>query len=77
MFNMEQASVVKSRELILYCCRSITSASVCGTKAYNRSLNGGLCPSERTIRLARPTAPGGYKVVLAPYSPKDAQGLSG
>jgi hypothetical protein len=66
-----------SCELILSCRRSLTSASVCGTKAYNRSLNGGLCPAERTVRLARPTAQGSYKVVLAPYSPKDAQGLQG
>ena len=59
--------------------RYLASARVCDTKypTYNKAVNGGLCPSSGSFQLSRPTAPGQYKVVVVPWSPRNALGLQG
>jgi cathepsin B len=58
---------------------SLASAPVCAAAypAYNPAVNGGLCPSSGSFQLPRPTAPGQYKVVVVPWSPRNAQGQQG
>ncbi len=59
--------------------RKVTSALICGSTypSYNPSANGGLCPSKGSFQLSRPTAPGQYKIAVAPFSPRDSKGLQG
>jgi hypothetical protein len=55
------------------------SATVCGStyRTYSATVNGGLCPSSGTFTLTPPTAAGMYKIVVAPFSPPDANGIYG
>ena len=55
---------------------SQASAYVCG-QTYNSTRQGGLCPPTGSLRLSRPSTPGQYKIVVAPYSPPNSLGLSG
>ena len=59
--------------------RSISSTPVCGSTypGYDPAANGGLCPSQGSFELSRPTAPGQYKIAVVPFSPKDSNGLKG
>jgi hypothetical protein len=58
---------------------ALASAPVCGAThpSYSRAVNGGLCPSSGSFQLARPAAPGRYKVVVVPWSPRNALGQQG
>ena len=56
--------------------KAAASTPVCSS-GYNPLLAGGLCPPTGTLRLARPAAPGQYKIAVAPYSPPNAQGVQG
>jgi len=58
---------------------SVASSPVCGSTYpnYDPATNGGLCPSQGSFELSRPTAPGQYKIVVVPFSPRDSNGLSG
>ena len=59
--------------------KSLTSAPVCGAKypSYSKAVNGGLCPSSGSFQLSRPTKPGRFKVVVVPWSPRNALGQQG
>jgi cathepsin B len=58
---------------------SLASAPVCGATypSYSRAVNGGLCPSSGSFKLSRPTKPGKFKVVVVPWSPRNALGQQG
>jgi cathepsin B len=58
---------------------SVASAPICGSTypSYDPATNGGLCPSQGSFQLSRPTVPGQYKIVVAPFSPLDSNGLQG
>ncbi len=56
--------------------RALATAALCGW-TYNAAESSGLCPPDGATRLARPAAPGRYKIVVVPFSPKDARGLQG
>ena len=55
------------------------SGSICGSvyKTYSATVNGGLCPTSGAFKLLPPTKAGQYKIVVAPFSPPDANGISG
>ena len=55
---------------------SQTATYMCG-HVYNRTRNGGLCPLAGSLHLARPSAPGQYKIAVAPYIPSNSVGQSG
>ena len=59
--------------------KSVASGTVCGSvyKAYSAKVNGGLCPNSGTFKFSPPAAAGQYKIVVAPFSPPDANGISG
>ena len=59
--------------------RFAKSAAVCGATYpnYDSTKNGGLCPFLGSFQLSQPTVPGQYKIVVAPFSPRDANGLQG
>ena len=59
--------------------KALAKGAVCGS-IYPKSssaVNGGLCPSSGTFKFSPPSTPGQYKVIVAPYSPPDAQGIQG
>jgi hypothetical protein len=59
--------------------KTLSTASVCGATypKYVGTVNGGLCPSSGSLKISRPSAPGKYKLVVAPYSPMNALGQQG
>ena len=56
--------------------RAVASGKVCGP-SYSKRVSGGLCKSSGSFTIPRPAAPGRYKIVVAPYSPPNAVGISG
>ena len=59
--------------------KALATGAVCGGiyPKYVATVNGGLCPSTGTFRFSPPSTPGQYKIVVAPFSPPNAQGVSG
>jgi hypothetical protein len=59
--------------------KALASGSVCGSvyPKYVATVNGGLCPSAGTFKFSPPSTPGQYKIVVVPFSPPNAQGMSG
>ena len=55
---------------------SVASGMVCGG-TYNALVNGCLCPLSGTFTLSRPSTPGQYQIVVAPFSPMNALGQQG
>jgi hypothetical protein len=59
--------------------KALASGAVCGSTypKYTATANGGLCPSTGSFKFSPPSTPGQYKIVVVPFSPPNAQGMSG
>jgi hypothetical protein len=59
--------------------KALATGAVCGSiyPKYSSTVNCGLCPRAGTFKFAPWKTPRQYKVVVAPYSPPDAQGIQG
>ena len=59
--------------------KSLAATAVCGATypKYDKTVNGGLCPSSGTFKFSPPTTPGQYKIVLVPWSPMNELGMQG
>ncbi len=59
--------------------KALSSGAVCGATnpKYAATVNGGLCPATGAFKFSPPSTPGQYKIVVVPFSPPNAQGMSG